>query len=172
MDGSVDFDCHLQLFLLSQDVHFGRGLSIDRNTCGRTRLVLRFPWLLVGRSSFGHCWRLDWWQSLYQDILGTVMATTYWGAGLHRSITGDDTCFQVEHHSQQWDIRHCDELKKFLVGFRVLRRRDLGWLAFELDKPWGCHWLHCATWLVVLLHAISHCSSRSDWKPWTGMTIH
>ncbi|MGB0149683.1 MAG: hypothetical protein ACPF87_02200 [Flavobacteriales bacterium] len=43
-----------------------------------------------------------------------------------------------------------------------------GWL-FEWSSP-GFTELHCATWLLLLLHAASKCTS--GWKPWVGIFAH
>lgn len=45
-----------------------------------------------------------------------------------------------------------------------------GWW-FEWSTP-GFTELHCATWLLLLLHAVSAHSDTTDWKPWVGIVAH
>ena len=137
-----------------QDVLYGFGwlvagpLLVLRFAAGQTiKLWSLLAIGLVAIAVSGHCWNR--YALLY---IGASLAMTL--ASKSRNVLPSPT-----NSRNSWLAAGC-------YGVGIWGGSLLNW-----TSP-GFLELHCATWLVVLLHAISHCSSRSDWKPWTGMTIH
>ena len=102
---------------------------------------------LVAMATSGHCWNR--------------YTLVYLGASLAMMLSSKSLTGQASSTSERnsWLALGC-------YGIGIWS----GWF-WNWTSP-GFLELHCATCLILLLHAISHCSSRTDWKPWAAMVLH